>query len=808
MPQNVRKTTVPDRQKTDWGKETKNSLKIAGHVTGKVLTYILNVLMTLLLIGLITGTVVGIAFIVYVNNYIDVDMSDFRNLSMEQDMTTRVFYMDYSDRTARIGTPIEIEDQQLFSSENRTWVSYDEMPKNLIDAFVCIEDERFWEHNGVDWKRTLGAAYKIITKSDYFGGSTITQQLIKNITGNNEVTIQRKVREIVSALELEKTVSKEQILEMYLNTIYLSEHCYGVEAASVAYFGKSVSDLDLVECAALAAIPQFPSKFDPYLNPENNADRRKVVLTQMHKFGKITDEEYYPAWEAELKINDEIQTKTQSATTSWYTDAVIDDAIDLLMEKYGWSRQIASHKVYTGGFNIYTVMDPFVQSTLEDYFKNDDNFARINNGVQPEASMIVLDYRTGDILGIAGGRGEKTSSRILNYATQTTRSPGSSIKPVCVYGPALEKGLITYSTVYEDSPVKDKWPRNYPAGYEGPITIHRALMVSKNTIAVKVLMDLGFDESYHFAHDKLGMTSILDEYVTKSGSVLSDLNASSLGLGGMTFGVTLREITAAYQIFANKGVFNGSRTIIKILDSEGNVVIDNSPDPSIVMSEQNATIMTRMMQEVVNRGTAAKMTIKDKIDVAGKTGTTSDDKDRWFIGYTPYYLGGVWFGYSIPMALTGFSEVKSPALMVWDDVMKLLHQPLFDKKENDKDFKLEKFQYADGIIALDVCKKSGLLPTSACSGNVEKGYFTESTMPTEHCTYHKIVETTVEEETTAEPVKPGPDDTKKTDTEKPADIDEPVTTKADETTKDPDDVTVTDSKEEPETPEDGGNGDG
>ena len=422
-------------------------------------------------------------------------------------------------------------------------------------------------------------------------------------------------------------------------------------------------------------------------------------------------------------------------------------------------------------------MDPFVQRTLEDYFRNDDNFARINNGVQPEASMIVIDYRTGDILGIAGGRGEKTSSRVLNYATQTTRSPGSSIKPVCVYGPALEKGLITYSTVYEDSPVKNKWPSNYPAGYDGPITINRALTVSKNTIAVKVLMDLGFDESYEFAHDKLGMTSIIDEYVTKSGAVLSDLNSSALGLGGMTFGVTLRELTAAYQIFANKGIFNGSRTIIKILDNDGNVIIDNSGTPSIVISEQNASIMTIMMQNVVNYGTATRMTLrKEKVagqtmDIAGKTGTTSDDKDRWFIGYTPYYLGGVWFGYSIPMALTGFSETASPALMVWDNVMKLLHQPIFDSVENG-DEKLETFHRSDGIYPCKVCKKSGLLPTADCGDNTETGYFTQSTMPKEHCTVHKPVETSV---TTTKP----PETTK-----------DPETTKTEEPTAPPEDQTT------------------
>ena len=232
--------------KTDWGKETRKSAALAGKVTGKILTYILNALMTILLIGLITGTIVGIVFVVYINNYIKVDMSGFADLTTEQSMTTRIYYMDYQDRAARIGTPVEIEDQQLFSNENRTWVSYSEIPENLIKAFVSIEDERFYEHNGVDWKRTIGATLSFVTGTGSYGGSTITQQLIKNITGEDDVTIQRKIKEIFSALELEKLLSKEEILEMYLNTIYLSEHCYGIQAAATAYFGKDVCDLSLV----------------------------------------------------------------------------------------------------------------------------------------------------------------------------------------------------------------------------------------------------------------------------------------------------------------------------------------------------------------------------------------------------------------------------------------------------------------------------------------------------------------------------------------------------------------------------------
>lgn len=791
-PVNGKKTQTKNKNGTDWGKETLHGVKIVGFVTGKVITYILNALMTLLLIGLITGTVVGIAFIVYINNYIDVDMSNFEALAESQNMTTKLYYMDYEDRSNRVGTPVEIEDQQLFSNENRMWVSYDEMPTHLVEAFISIEDERFWTHDGVDWKRTLGAAYTMFTGSDHYGGSTITQQLIKNITQENDVTVQRKVKEIISALELEKTInSKEKIIEMYLNTIYLSEHCYGVQAAATAYFGKDVSELTLVECAALASIPKFPTKYDPYLNPEENDKRRDTVLMKMHELEKITDTEYQEALDAELVINEKIQQASQSATTSWYTDAVIEDAIDLLMQKYGWSEQIATQKVYTGGYHIYTVMDPFVQNTLDEYFRNPDNFAKINNGVQPEASMVIIDPDTGDILGIAGGRGEKTKSRVLNYATQTTRSPGSSIKPVAVYGPALESGLITYSTVYKDSYFKKKWPVNYPATYEGNITINEAVRESKNTVAVKVLNDLGLENSYKFVHDQLGMHSVIYERTTASGEIITDLNLSALALGGMNYGVTVRELTSAYQVFANKGIYSGNRTIVKILDNEGNVIIDNSGSDSIVMSEQNASIMTRLLQNVVTSGTASKMKLDAKVNVAGKTGTTSSDNDRWFVGYSPYYLGGVWFGYSMPMALTGFSETAPPSLMIWDDVMAILHQPIFDSV-NAGNEKLEKFELADGIVSCTVCKRSGLLMTKQCTGNGETGYFTKSTVPKKYCTYHEdenddssVTSTKKPTTSTADTTKPVSDSTTKDTTTIPIIIDDPVDTPVDSTTSEP-----------------------
>ncbi len=778
-------------QGTNWGKAVKRSGGIILRVIGKLFTYVLNIIMTLLLIALITGTIIGVAFGIYINNYIEVDVSEIKMLSRSQDMTTRLYYMDYSDRTNRIGTPVEIENQQLFSSENRTWVSYNNIPTYLIEAFVSIEDERFWTHSGVDWKRTAGATFYFAIGQSSYGGSTITQQLIKNVTGDDDVTIQRKVKEIMSALELEKTMDKSEILELYLNTIYLSEHCYGIQAAANAYFDKDVSELTLTECAALAAIPKYPYKYDPYVNPENNQKRRNDVLWKMHELEKITDDEYETALNTELVISENVRNSSTSATTSWYTDAVIEDTIDLLVEHAGVTETVASQMVYTGGLRIYTVMDPFVQTTLEEYFVNQDNFPRVNQGVQPEASMVVIDPHTGDILGLVGGRGEKTSSRILNYATQTTRSPGSSIKPVAVYGPALEYGVINYCTLINDSPVKGNWPVNYPAGYRGLTPIYDAVARSVNTVSVRTLQKLGLENSYDFVHNKLGMTSVIGEYTTSSGQVLTDINLSALGLGGMNYGVTVRELTSAYQVFANKGVYTGNRTVIKILDSSGNVIVDNSGVSNIVMSEQNASIMTKILQGVISYGTGSRMNVDAYVNVAGKTGTTSDDCDRWFMGYTPHYIGGVWFGYAMPMSLNGFSETRAPSLAIWDDVMAKLHKPIIDSGN------VESFKLADGIVKASICSKSGKLATKNCDDGIQTGYFVSGNMPGRYCDTHK-------KDDDSSSVTTSKDSTSKDSTDTTDTGSETVT--GDNTTVDtgeqttPQDTSVSTETEAPETP--------
>ncbi|MBE6685624.1 MAG: hypothetical protein E7591_00135 [Ruminococcaceae bacterium] len=772
------KKTVPKKKKTEF--KSVRAGDVFG-VIGRIFKIILSVLMTILLICLITGTIVGFTFFVYLNNYIEetVDITEITALSTDQDLTTRIYYMNYTDRANRVGTPVEIEDQQLFSSENRTWVSYDSMPTELVEAFISIEDERFWDHKGVDWKRTAGATFYFMTGRASYGGSTITQQLIKNVTGEDDVTIQRKVSEIMTALELEKELEKEEIIEIYLNTIYLSEHCYGVQSASQAYFGKNVSELNLTECAALAAIPKYPYKYDPYVHPDYNKDRRDDVLFKMHELGKITDRQYEEALETELVLSEDITANNLSATTSWYTDVVIEDTIELLMENLEITEAAATQMLYTGGLKIYTVMDPDVQKILEDYFIDDANFAKINQGVQPEASMVITDPKTGDVLGLVGGRGEKTQSRLLNYAAQTTRSPGSSIKPVAVYGPALEYGVVNYGTIINDSPYSGRWPVNYPAGYKGPTTIHDAIRRSVNTVSVKVLNKLGLQASYEFVHDKLGMESVIYERTTSSGTVISDLNLSALGLGGMNYGVTVRELTGAYQIFANNGVFTGTRTVVKILDSKNNIIVDNSGKPNQVMSPANASIMTLMLQEVTSTGTASRLTLDNKIAVAGKTGTTSDDCDRWFMGYTPYYVGGVWFGYAMPMSLNGFSETMSPALQIWENVMRELHeQKVFtDGNGNPVDYQ-KKFDYDDGIVSASICCESGLRATKYCEGFIETGYYAAGSIPSKYCDEHDEENTELNEEDETEtdengdPITRDPEDTDPEETNNSDETDE------------------------------------
>lgn len=757
----------PRDPKTQTDGKKSPARKVFG-VIGKVLLYTMNTLLTLLLILFIAGIIVGCTFAIYINNNLNPEI-DESLLAVGQSVTSKVYYYDYENREDRVGEAVELEEARLHGAENNIWVRYADIPRDLIDAFVSIEDHRFWDHSGVDWYRTAGAVLNFATSyTARYGGSTITQQLIKNVTGNDDVTIQRKVQEILQAINLEKKKDKTEIMEMYLNTIFLSQNCNGVQAAAYTYFGKDVSELTLIECAAIAGITNAPTKYDPVINPENNKYRRNIILDRMLELECITEDEYNSAYDKELELNYKGRAVTNANTAnSWYVDAVIDDVIDALVNEYGFTRDYASDLVWTGGLQIYTLMDPEVQETLEEVYEAEESFPKANNAIQPESSMVVIDPKTGDVLGLVGGRGVKDQNRILNRATSTTRSPGSSIKPLSVYGPALEQGVITYATVFDDVPVmfnskeyteeqlgefeKDEdgdpilpdptpYPKNLPYVYNGLTPVHDALRRSVNTVSVRILTELGIEESFDFVKNKLHMDSFI-EYTEVNGKGMTDKTISALGMGGMTYGTTVLEMTAAYQIFANNGVYNKPRLWDKVLDSNGNVILENKPESEVVMSEQNASIMVKMLEEVVNTGTAADITLKNKVDVAGKTGTTNEDYDRWFIGFTPYYVSGIWYGYDIPQSLDNLSF--SPTTVPWDNVMTRLHEKYINAQSEGVEA-LKSFELADGITTAEYCRDSGKLITEACTldprgSRKETGYFTYYTVPTEPCDCHIIV---------------------------------------------------------------------
>ncbi len=767
-----------EKEQVNWGLEVMRVFGIIGKVLLRLFSYVLNILLTILLIGLITGIIVGTAFAIYINNYLDLTIDPSLLMHSGSGTTTTRFYvMEFEteeDRINRIGTPVEWEEERVSGSVNSIWVTYDKFPKDLVNAFIAIEDHRFLEHNGVDWFTTGKAVIGYFTGNVVAGGSTITQQLIKNLTGEDEVTIQRKVQEIFRALNLEKDLSKEEILEMYLNIIYLGNGCQGVQAAANLYFNKDVSELNLVQCAALAAIVKNPTAYEPLYHEEDliredgtiregNRTRRNDVIWRMQDVGLISSSEADRAYEADLGITyfdntDEFTQAEGYHIYSWYIEAVIDQLTEHFMEKFGWTKAYAGKHVLSSGYKVYLPIDMDIQKTLEEvYMHNDDQyFPKAGNSIlQPQSAIVVMDPYTGDVLGTVGARGEKTGSRVRSHATGSQRPPGSSIKPLTVYAPALEEGIITYASVYDDTPlyfddeskpgdeepIYDPYPHNLPDTYQGLTTINRAIEVSKNTVAMKVLEDLTIDRAFDFGKNKLHIDSLVDSYTRQNGTVITDKGLASLALGQLSFGLTVMEITAAYCMFQNDGVYNTPNLYLYVTDSEDRMVMKNEDDPEIVVSPETASIMTKMLNNVVNNGTATSITLRSKVDVAGKTGTTTADFDRYFVGYTPYYVAGVWTGYEMNQTLSAFKA--NPSVAIWDTVMTMLHKEYIDDA-NAGGEALKTFEMAPGVVEATFCLDSGLMCSDACSldprgSRAAKGYFTRESAPSEYCDTHVVV---------------------------------------------------------------------
>lgn len=675
---------------------------------------IIKITLSVFLVGVITACLVMGAFLIYAFTFVDATMEEnLDDLALE--FTTTIYAADSKGEFHPY--------QSLHGEYNREWVADTDgnIPSNLKHAFIAIEDKRFKSHKGVDWKRTISAFANLFFHfySSNQGGSTITQQLVKNLTGDNSSSPARKVREIMRAHYLEERYSKDTILECYLNTVSMAGGMYGVEVASNYYFNKSTKDLDLLECAALASIVKAPEQYRPDKHPERNKERRQTVLTEMYKQNYITKEEYDAVYDKELTVIADKKNLQELPINSYFVDALIDDVIEGLMEVYGFDKTHASNNFYNGGYKIYATIDPNVQSAIDEVFYNSKYSYKGKDGSLLQGSMTVIDYN-GNVLGMAGGIGEKTANRGLNRALQAIRQPGSTIKPLTAYAPAIEKDLITYSSILDDTERyygKDEYrwkPNNWynNGGYYGKITVEYALERSCNTIPVALVDTLTTQKSYDFLVGKLGFKNLN----------ANDINYSPLGMGGTNGGVTTFEEAAAYAVFGNGGIYNEPRLYFKVCDHDDQVILQSETNSNIAISEDTATVMNHLLQNVVYGAEGTGRQVKTYLThkIFAKTGTSNDDMNCWFTGGTPYCVGSVWCGYDTLQKVSQNDVAK----VMWREVMSRVHKNLPAKEFVDSAYAVSK----------EYCTSSGLLATDACPKK-KTGWYKVSNVPT-MCTKH------------------------------------------------------------------------
>ena len=603
----------------------------------------------------------------------------------------------------------------LSGDEKRKIITLQDMAEYLPKAYVAIEDERFYDHNGVDIKRTAGAILQTLLGNSSYGGSTITQQLVKNITDDDEseglAGIFRKVREWAKAYQVERMISKQQILELYLNILFVGGegNLHGVELGAEYYFNKSAKDLTLAECAYMAGINSSPMSYNPFNETTDNTqkikDKTKTVLNKMKELGYINSEEEYNTAIAEVDngLNFQKGTISTGSDYSYHTDAVLDQVINQVMEERGVSRQIAENYVYSSGLTIYSTVDTSIQTRLEEeyakdkYIKSGRDKDKEGNLINEhtQSGMAIVDYKTGYVVGIAGGLGQKETSG-WNRATQMRRQQGSAIKPIADVAPALEERIITPATVYDDVKTNfggDYEPKNEGDDYDGLINIRQFIAVSHNVPALKIMRELTPTKSLEYLN-KMGMTSLTKE---------AD-NVLSLAIGGTSNGSSPLEMAAAYGTIANDGVYITPTFYTKVVDSSGNTVLTPKQEETRVFSEQTAYLTKSIVQEPVkaSNGTAKYCAISG-IDVAAKTGTTDESYDRWLCGFTPYYAAATWFGYDRNEEVRGFSQ--NPAGQIWDAIMTDIHSDLEDAT----------FERPNGIVEETVCRTTGCLATTGCT---------------------------------------------------------------------------------------------
>ncbi len=710
------------------------------------------------------------------------------------------------------------ESQKLIGSgANRVYVALDQIPEHVSNAFIAIEDSRFRSHNGIDVKGIFRAFFnglsQVLAGGEFDeGASTLTQQLLKNqvFNGGSDATfiakVERKIQEQYLAIQLEDKLSKDQILEYYLNTINLGQNTLGVQTASLRYFGKDVSELTISEAAVIAGITQNPSGLNPISHPEKNNEKRLVVLSYMKEQGYINEKEYDEAVADDVYsriqlVNDEQYSDKASQINSYFTDAVCEQVIRDLQDKLGYSESQAVNALYRNGLEIFTTQSYKIQNICDKIFSDESMYPAssewaltyrlsildkdgeehhyneyhlkryfiekkkktgfdlyfkkkkdaepyieefrsyilkkaeditgesTNFTIQPQTSFVLMNQYNGKVLALVGGRGEKTASRTLNRATDSARQPGSTFKVVSTYLPALDTKGMTLASVQDDAefyyPDSKKKVRNWDGeAYKGLTTLRQGITRSMNVVTVKTMVDVTPSVAYDYLI-RLGFTTIYDKYVDENGKLFSDIQYPT-ALGGLTKGVTNFELTAAFAAIANKGVYTEPILYTKILDHEGNVLLENEPETRQVMKESTAWLLTSAMEDVVKIGTGglARFTTMS-MPVAGKTGTTTKDVDLWFVGYTPYYTAGIWSGYDNNKDQDNTSYHK----ILWRTVMQTIHQKL--KKE------YKEFKRPGNIVSATICTKSGKLAVGGlCNSSARTEYFESGTVPSEKCDIH------------------------------------------------------------------------
>ena len=745
--------------------QQKNGWRKAGRIIG-----------TLLLVFVVTLTIFSGIFMAYINSTmrgkVEVYLDEF-----ETKVSTELYSQDPD-------TGEWVMYQTLYlNSENRIWTDLEDIPKYLQKAAIAIEDKRFEKHHGVDWRGTTRAIVYTLFGKNVQGGSTITQQLVKNVTGDNEVTVKRKITEIYRALELEKRYEKDEILEAYLNEVFFGQSCYGVVTASRMYFNKDVSDLTLAECASLMGITNNPSMYDPTLSSwtrENNRERQLTILGAMLEQEKISQEEYDEAKAEDIVFSNgftisgkyvgsddtvtdqepeepptddtdspaDEEEPTIKGRYSWFTEAMIGDVADALVEKYGITDKVRDNgttytayeqawdMVHGKGYKIYTTQNPKYQKIAEDvcydlsnipYTSSYTNSAGEQVEDQLQIALTIVDPTNGYVVAMIGGAGEKQADRVWNWAVNA-RQCGSAIKPVSTYAPALDDGTINGASVIDDYPMLlngDVWPRNANWRYQGLTALHTAIAQSLNTCAVRTNLAYGVDRSYEFLVNKLGFENL---------TYTDSQQVGNMALGGFEKGVTTEEMAAAYAAFVNEGVYTKPRTFVRVEDANGNVILENEAQSTVAMKNTTAAIINHLLQEAALNGTGYEAQFSG-MHIAGKTGSTNSNKDRYFVGYTPYYSCAVWAGYEHNQRIVASGN---PCSAIFRKVMSAIHEEL-----PDKDF----FSCA-GLTSVAVCADSGMLASENCAldvrgSRVYTALVAADNAPTSVCTMHTAPSYTV-----------------------------------------------------------------